>query len=119
MVSNTLGQPLHGDNDHLSLLSYRTSIQNSPDWPSVKLFPLCSSVPTLNFDSPNDERDNENVFSLANFLYADSADRSSVITLTSAINSHPSTPRSSHMYSNLLCLDVSTRNYASNPTQTC
>ena len=96
------------DGDRLSLSSYRTSIQNSPDWPSVKSLPLC--LPTLNSNGPDDEQDDENDLSLANFSYADSLDRSSVITadtLTLSIDSRPSTPRASqHTYSNSLELDV-------------
>src|SRR6267378_3468610 len=80
-----------------------TSIQNSPDWPSVKSLSPYPSIRTLN--GPDDGEDSsEDILSLANFSFADS-DRSSVLTvrLTSPINSRSSTPRArEHMHSNSL-----------------
>ncbi len=105
MVGDSLGQPLHNGNDDLfeTPLSHRTSIQNSPDWPSVKSLSPYPSIRTLN--GPDDGEDSsEDILSLADFSIADS-DRSSVLTvrLTSPINSRSSTPRArEHMHSNSL-----------------
>ena len=104
MVGDSLGQPprIHDDDLFESPFSHRTSIQNSPGWPSVKSLSPYSSIRTLN--GPDDEEDRD-ILSLANFSHADS-DRSSMLTvrtLTSLVNSHPGTPRArEHMHSNSL-----------------
>ncbi|SRR6266404_4518221 len=89
MVSDLLGQSPHDDNDHLSLLSYCTSIQNSLDWPSVRSLSPYPSVQTLN--GPNDEEDNEDILSLANFVDLDRSSVLMVCTLTLPVNSCSST----------------------------
>ncbi len=105
MVGDSLGQLPRSHNDDLfeSPFSYLTSIQNSPDWPSVKLLSPYPSIRTLN--GPDDEEDSEDILSLANFSYADS-DRSSLLTvrtLTSPVDSRPSTPRArEHTHTNSL-----------------
>ncbi|SRR6266404_1823535 len=114
MVGNSLGQPHRNDNDDLleSPLSDRTSIQNSPGWPSVRSLSPYPSIRTLN--GPDDEEDSEDIVSLSNFSHADS-DRSSVFTirdLTTPLNSRPSTPRArEHMHSDSLEQGVHAREF--------
>ncbi|SRR6266404_8471115 len=114
MVGNSLGQPPRNDDDDLfeSPLSDRTSIQNSPGWPSVMSLSPYPSILTLN--GPDDEEDSEDTMSLTNFSFVDS-DRSSVFTicdLTTPLNSCPNTPRArEHMYSNSLKQGVHAREF--------
>ena len=97
MVGNTEYQPPHDDNDDLSSLYSRPSIQNSPDWPSVRLPSPGPSVRTLNEPDRNYRDD---ISSLANFSCEglESSDRGSLFTTnisTSPSSSRPSTPSSS------------------------
>jgi hypothetical protein len=88
----------HDNNDDRSSLYSRPSIQNSPDWPSVKLHSPGSSVRTLNQSDGGTYRDD--ISSLANFSSKDTdpSDCSSVFTanmLASPSSSRPSTPSGS------------------------
>ncbi|KAF8263331.1 hypothetical protein EI94DRAFT_1741178 [Lactarius quietus] len=92
------GQPPHDDNDDLSSLFSRTSIQNSPDWPSVRLPSPGPSIRTLN--QSDDGNYPDDLSSLANFSCEDlgSSDRGSVFSAnisTSPSSSRPSTPSGS------------------------
>ncbi|KAI9435974.1 RhoGAP-domain-containing protein [Lactarius indigo] len=89
MIRNTQGQSPRDDDDDLSSLYSRPSIQNSPDWPSVRLPSPGPSVRTLN-ESDDGKRYLDDISSLANFSCDDmESDRGSVFT------SRPSTPSSS------------------------
>lgn len=97
MVGHSQGQPLHNDDDDLSSLFSRPSIQNSPDWPSVRLPSPGPSVLTLNESDAGNYPDD--LSSLANFSCEDpgSSDRGSVFTANisaSPSSSRPSTPSS-------------------------
>ncbi|KAN0135922.1 CNH domain containing protein [Lactarius tabidus] len=86
------------NNDDLSSLYSRPSIQNSPHWPSVDLHSPGLSVRTLNQSDGGTYHDD--ISSLANFssIDIDSSDRGSVFTVnmsTSPSNSRPSTPSGS------------------------
>jgi hypothetical protein len=92
-------QPPQDDDDDLSSLFSRTSIQNSPHWPSVRLPSPGPSVRTLNESDAGNYSDD--LSSLANFS-CDSldsfSDRGSVFTAnisTSPSSSRPRTPSSS------------------------
>ncbi|KAH9055706.1 RhoGAP-domain-containing protein [Lactarius vividus] len=97
MIGDTQGQP-HGDNDDLSSLYSRPSIQNSPDWPSVRLPSPGPSFRTLN-ESDDRRCYLDDISSLANFSCGDTeSDRGSVLIAnisTLPSNSRPSTPSSS------------------------
>ncbi|KAH9021711.1 RhoGAP-domain-containing protein [Lactarius deliciosus] len=99
MVGDIQGQPLQDDNDDLSSLYSRSSIQNSPDWPSVRLPSPGPSFRTLNNESDDGKYSLDDISSLANFSCEDmESDRGSVFTVnisTSPSNSRPSTPSSS------------------------
>ncbi|KAH8982466.1 LIM domain-containing protein [Lactarius hatsudake] len=100
MASDIQGQPLHDDNDDLSSLNSRSSIQNSPDWPSVGLPSPGPSFRTLNNESDDGKYYLDDISSLANFSCEDTeSDRGSVFTAnisTSPSNSRPSIPSSSY-----------------------
>jgi hypothetical protein len=88
-------QSPHDNNDDLSSLYSRPSIQNSPDWPSIELHSPALSVRTLNQSDGGTYRDN--ISSLANLSSkdTDSSDRGSVFTANmsaSPSSSRPSTP---------------------------
>jgi hypothetical protein len=98
MVDYSQGQPPHDDNDDLSSIYSRPSIQNSPDWPSVRLPSPGPSVRTLN--ESNDGKYCDDISSLANFSCEDLglSDRGSLFTANispSPSSSRPSTPSSS------------------------
>ena len=97
MVGHSQGQSPHDDDDDQSSLFSRPSIQNSPDWPSVRLPSPGPSVLTLNQSDAGNYSDD--LSSLANFSCEDpgSSDRGSVFTANisaSPSSSRPSTPRS-------------------------
>jgi hypothetical protein len=96
MVDYSQGQPPHDDNDDLSSIYSRPSIiQNSPDWPSVRLPSPGPSVRTLN--ESNDGKYCDDISSLANFSCED-LDRGSFSTANispSPSSSRQSTPSSS------------------------
>ena len=97
MVGHSQGQPPHDDDNDLSSLFSRPSIQNSPDWPSVRLPSPGPSVLTLNESHTGNYPDD--LSSLANFSCEDpgSSDRGSVFTSNisaSPSSSRPSTPSS-------------------------
>jgi hypothetical protein len=86
------------NNDDLSSLYSRPSIQNSPHWPSVNLHSPGPSVRTLNQSDGGTYRDD--ISSLANFSSKDidPSDRGSVFTANmsaSPSSSRPSTPSGS------------------------
>ncbi|KAH9041098.1 hypothetical protein EDB85DRAFT_1886718 [Lactarius pseudohatsudake] len=99
MAGDIQGQSPHDDNDDLSSLYSRPSIQNSPDWPSVRLPSPGPSFRTLNNESDDGKYYLDDISSLANFSCEDTeSDRGSVFTAnisTSPSNSRPSTPSSS------------------------
>ena len=92
-------QPPQNDDDDRSSLFSRTSIQNSPHWPSVRLPSPGPSVRTLNESDAGSYLDD--LSSLANFSCDDLdffSDRGSVLTANitgSPSSSRPSTPSSS------------------------
>lgn len=93
-------QPPQDDDDDLSSLFSRTSIQNSPHWPSIRLPSPGPSVRTLNESDAGNYSDD--LSSLANFSCEDLdsiLDRGSVFTANisrSPSSSCPSTPSSSY-----------------------
>jgi hypothetical protein len=95
MASYSRVKPPQGprdNNDDLSSLYSRPSIQNSPDWPSIKLHSPGPSVRTLNQSDGGTYRDD--ISSVANLSNEDidPSVRSSVFTASS---SRPSTPSGS------------------------
>lgn len=93
MVGHSQSQHPHDDNDDLSSLNSYPSIQNSPDWPSVRS--LSPGETTLNESNNGTYRDD--ISSLVNFSCDDpeSSDRGSVSTVTANISTSPSNSRSS------------------------
>jgi hypothetical protein len=89
-------QSPHNNNDDLSSLYSRPSIENSPDWPSVNLLSPGPSVRTLNQSDGGTYRDD--ISSLANFSSKDidPSDRGSVFSANMSVsNSRPSIPSGS------------------------
>jgi hypothetical protein len=98
MAGHSHPQSPHDDNDDLHSLYSRPSIQNSPDWPSIKLLSPGPSVRTLNQSDGGTYHDD--ISSLANFSCKDidPSDRDSVFTANmsaSPSSSRPSTPNGS------------------------